>query len=381
MFGLPLAFSAPLLLTAFVALPLLWFLLRVVPPKPREVSFPPMRLLLGITPKEESAARTPWWLTALRLLLAALIILAAAGPILNPPAAGPSSGGPLVLIIDQGWPAAASWEARRAAAAALIDEAETNGRGVALIPTGDVPREATLLSPSAARDRLRSLEPVPYGPARKDALALAQRLLGNEPQAGIVFLTDAVDLGADTELAQGFAALNGAGRLLVVGGGVAAPLALAGAENGAEALTVKVLRPAGAGPRAGRVTAHDMRGLALGEAAFTLPEGATEAEARFDMPVEIRNEIARLDIAGERSAGVVQLLDKRWRRRAVGLVSGTSTDTGQPLLAPTYYLSRALGPYADLRVAETGSATENINRFLEQRLPVLVLTDVGTIPP
>ncbi|MFG1287968.1 DUF4159 domain-containing protein [Xanthobacter versatilis] len=381
MFGLPLAFSAPLLLTAFVALPLLWFLLRVVPPKPREVAFPPMRLLLGITPKEESAARTPWWLTALRLLLAALIILAAAGPILNPPAAGPSSGGPLVLIIDQGWPAAASWEARRAAAAALIDEAETNGRGVALIPTGDVPREATLLSPSAARDRLRSLEPVPYGPARKDALTLAQRLLGNEPQAGIVFLTDAVDLDTDPDLAQGFAALNGAGRLLVVGGGVAAPLALAGAENGADALTVKVLRPEGSGPRAGRVTAHDMRGLTLGEAAFTLPEGATEAEARFDMPVEIRNEIARLEIAGERSAGVVQLLDKRWRRRAVGLVSGTSTDTGQPLLAPTYYLSRALGPYADLRVAETGSATENINRFLEQRLPVLVLTDVGTIPP
>ncbi|MDI4664328.1 DUF4159 domain-containing protein [Xanthobacter autotrophicus] len=381
MFGLPLAFSAPLLLTAFVALPLLWYLLRVVPPKPREVAFPPMRLLLGITPKEESAARTPWWLTALRLLLAALIILAAAGPILNPPAAAPSAGGPLVLVIDQGWPAAASWEARRSAAAALIDEAETNGRGVALIPTGDVPREATLLSPSAARDRLRSLEPVPYGPARRDALALVQRLLGNEPQAGIVFITDAVDLGADPDLARGFAALGGGGRLLVVGGGVAAPLALAGAENGADALTVKVLRPEGAGPRAGRVTAHDMRGLALGEAPFSLPDGATEAEARFDMPVEIRNEVARLEIAGERSAGAVQLLDKRWRRRAVGLVSGTSTDTGQPLLAPTYYLSRALGPYADLRVAETGSATENINRFLEQRLPVLVLTDVGTIPP
>ncbi|MBN8913963.1 MAG: BatA domain-containing protein, partial [Rhizobiales bacterium] len=101
MFGLPLAFSAPLLLTAFLALPLLWFLLRVVPPKPREVSFPPLRLLFGITPKEESAARTPWWLTALRMLLAALVILAAAGPIWNPPAAAPTGSGPLLLVIDQ----------------------------------------------------------------------------------------------------------------------------------------------------------------------------------------------------------------------------------------------------------------------------------------
>ncbi|QRG08824.1 DUF4159 domain-containing protein [Xanthobacter dioxanivorans] len=381
MFGLPLAFSAPLLLTAFLALPLLWFLLRVVPPKPREMAFPPMRLLLGIAPKEESAARTPWWLTALRLLLAALIILAAAGPIWNPPAAAPARGGPLVLIIDQGWPAAASWDARRNAAGALIDEAETNGRGVALIPTGDVPRDATLLTPAAARDRLRSLEPVPYGPARREALALAQRVLGGEPEAGIVFICDGVDLGADPDLAQGFAALGGAGRLLVVGGGVAAPLALAGADNGAEALTVKVLRPDGGAPRAGQVAARDMRGLSLGEVPFTFPEGSSETEARFDMPVEIRNEVARLEISGEHSAGAVQLLDKRWRRRTVGIVSGTSTDTGQPLLAPTYYLSRALGPFADLRVAESGSATENINRFLEQRLPVLVLTDVGTIPP
>ena len=176
-----LAFSAPLLLTAFLALPLLWFLLRVVPPKPREVSFPPLRLLLGITPKEESAARTPWWLTALRMLLAALVILAAAGPIWNPPATAPTGSGPLLIVIDQGWPAAASWEARRSAAAALIDEAETNGRGVALIPTGDVPREATLSTPAAARDHLRSLEPVPYAPARKEALAMAGRLLGTEP--------------------------------------------------------------------------------------------------------------------------------------------------------------------------------------------------------
>ncbi|MFS8035529.1 DUF4159 domain-containing protein [Xanthobacter sp. AM11] len=379
MLGLPLAFSAPLLLTAFLALPLLWFLLRVVPPKPRPVSFPPMRLLLSITPKEESAARTPWWLTLLRLLLAALVILAAAGPIWNPPAAGPAGSGPLVLMLDQGWPAAPSWEARRSAVAALIDEAETGGRGVALIPTGDVPREPTLMTPAAARDRLRSLEPVPYAPARGDALALARRLLAAEPQAGVVFVSDAVDLGADPDLARAFADLGP--RLLVVGGGTPAPLALAGAENAAEALTVKVLRPEAGAPRAGQVVARDMRGLSLGEAAFTLPEGATETEARFDMPVEIRNEAARLEISGERSAGAVQLLDKRWRRRSVGIVSGTSTDTGQPLLAPTYYLSRALGPFADLRVAETGSATENINRFLEQRLPVLVLTDVGTIPP
>ncbi|MFG1477570.1 DUF4159 domain-containing protein [Xanthobacter sp. V4C-4] len=380
MLGLPLAFAAPLLLTALLALPLLWYVLRVVPPKPRAVAFPPTRLLFEIKPKEESAARTPWWLTALRMLLAALVILAAAGPVWNPPAADPAASGPLLLVIDQGWPAAGQWEARMAAAGALIDQADGAGHGVALIPTGDVPREATLLTPSAARDRLRSLTPVPYAPARAAAFALAARMRAAEPRAGLVFLSDGVDMGADADLAAALAPVKDAG-VLVVSGGTAAPLALAAPDNGADALTVKALRPSGGAPRAGRVEARDMRGLTLAEAPFTFPEGAAATEARFPLPVEIRNEIARLDIVGERSAGATQLIDRSWRRRTVGIVSGTSTDTGQPLLAPTYYLTRALAPYADLRVAETGSAIENINRFLEQRLPVLLLPDVGTIPP
>ena len=45
MFGLPLAFSAPLALSALVLLPALWYLLRLTPPRPREVSFPPLRLI------------------------------------------------------------------------------------------------------------------------------------------------------------------------------------------------------------------------------------------------------------------------------------------------------------------------------------------------
>ncbi len=381
MMGLPLSFASPLLLTALLALPALWFLLRVVPPRPKELNFPPTRLLFDIRPKEETPARTPWWLTLLRLLLAALVILAAAGPIWNPPASAPSSSGPLVLVIDQGWPAAATWAQRISTANGLVDEAAANGRGVALIPTGDVPKDATLLLPAQARDKLRSLTPVAWAPARKEAFALAAKILGSQPDAGLVYVSDGVDLATDPDLAQQLAALKGARPPLVVSGGVATPLALAAPDNAAGALTVKVLRPDDGPARAGRVEARDMKGLALGEAAFSFGPGVREALATFNLPVDIRNEVSRLEIVGERSAGAVQLLDKRWRRRTVGVVSGASTDTGQPLLAPTYYLSRALGPFADLRMGETGAPVENINRFLEQRVPVIVLTDVGTIPP
>lgn len=381
MMGLPLGFAAPLILTAFLALPLLWFLLRVVPPKPRQVVFPPTGLLLDIPPKEETAARTPWWLTALRLLLAALVILAAAGPIWNPPAATPGPRGPLVLLIDQGWTAAATWDARIETAMGLVVQAESEGRGVALIPTGDVPKDVSLLLPAQARDRLRSLKPVAYLPDRREALDLTARLLVGEPEAGLVYLSDGTDLKDGPSLKEALAALKPAAPPAVISGGLATPLALAAPDNAAGALTVKVVRPDTQGTRAGQVEARDLKGLPLGTAPFSIDPGASEAEARFDMPVEIRNEIARLEIVGEPSAGAVQLLDKRWRRRTVGLVSGASADTGQPLLAPTYYLTRALAPFADVRLAEGGAPSEAITRFIDQRVPVIVLTDVGTIPP
>src|SRR5207249_3749177 len=43
----------------------------VAEPRPRRIAFPPTRLLFDIAPKEETPARTPWWLTLLRLTLAA----------------------------------------------------------------------------------------------------------------------------------------------------------------------------------------------------------------------------------------------------------------------------------------------------------------------
>ena len=74
------------------------------------------------------------------------------------------------------------------------------------------------------------------------------------------------------------------------------------------------------------MSAIDLKGLPVGEAPFSFKSGEGDADAVIDLPVEIRNDVARLEIVGERSAGAVQLLDKRWRRRTIGIVSGSTAD-------------------------------------------------------
>ena len=379
MMGLPLGFAQPLVLLGLLSLPILWWLLRLIPPQPRRINFPPTRLLFDITPKEETPRRTPWWLTLLRLTLAALVIIAAAGPLWNPPVATSTAKAPLALLIDDGFPAAGTWELRMRTADDLIARAEADGRGVALIPLSEPTRDISLETPAAARVRLKQIKPKPHAVERADALPALGRFLSATPDVELVFLTDGVDLGGGTEFVAALGRLIEQRSITVIEGGIAGARALAAADHAAGALTVKVLRVTSGSAESGTVRALDLKGLPLGDASFSFAADERETEAELTLPVEIRNDIARLEIGGERSAGAVQLLDKRWRRRSVGVITGATADTAQPLLAATYYLSRALTPVADVRLADRGSPAQAVTQFLEQRLPMLALADVGNV--
>jgi Domain of unknown function (DUF4159)/Aerotolerance regulator N-terminal len=379
--GLPLSFAEPMLLLGLLSLPVLWWLLRVMPPRPRRIEFPPTRLLFDIAPKEETPSRTPWWLTALRLLAAALLILAAAGPVWNPQTGLAGSHAPLVILLDDGWSAASSWDTRVKAADELIANADNDRRGVALVPLSEPSRDITLMTGGTARVALRQLTPKPYSIERVETLPAIQRFLKATGDCEIAWLSDGVDTGRGPEFLEGLSKTIGDRALTIFEGGTAPPLALVAAENAAAKMTVKVLRADGGGVAAGTVRALDLKGSPIGEARFTFAPQDREAEAAFDLPVELRNDIARLEIPGERSAGAVQLLDKRWRRRAIGIVSGSSSDTAQPLLASTFYLTRALAPFADVRLGDRGAPQQAITQFLDQKLPMIVLADVGTLSP
>ena len=378
--GLPLSFAEPLLLLGLLSLPVLWWLLRVMPPRPRRIEFPPTRLLFDIKPKEETPSRTPWWLTLLRLTAAALVILAAAGPIWNPHTATAGSKAPLVILLDDGWSAASSWEARIKAADELIANADNDRRGIALVPLSEPARDITLMPGGTARVALRQLAPKPYSIERVETLPAIERFLKATGDAELAWLSDGVDTGRGTEFLEGLNKTIGDRALTVFEGGTASALALVAAENAAAKMTVKVLRIT-SGIAAGVVRAIDAKGSPIGEARYAFAPQDRETEAAFDLPVELRNDISRLEIARERSAGAVQLLDKRWRRRAIGVVTGATSDTAQPLLASTFYLTRALSPFADVRLGDRGAPQQVIAQFLDQRLPMIVLADVGTLSP
>ena len=377
--GLPIGFAEPLVLVGLLTLPVLWWLLRLIPPRPRRIDFPPTRLLLEIAPKEETPARTPWWLTLMRLALAALVIVAAAGPLWHPPLATSTTNVPIGILIDDGWTAAATWDARLRTADDILTRAEDDRRAVALIPLSASARDISLEPAGSARVRLHEMKPQPYTIDRTEALPAISQFLSNVHDVDLVWLSDGTDLGRGADFVKDLAQALGNHPISIVTGGVAGPRALVAADNAAGALAVKVLRADPSAAATGTARALDLKGLPLGEATFTFTGQDREAEAHFDLPVEIRNDIARIEISGERSAGAVQLLDKRWRRRTVGIISGASVDLSEPLLSSSYYIERALNPFADVRLAQGESPADAVTHFLDQNLPMVILADVGNV--
>jgi hypothetical protein len=384
-----LAFAAPWLLAALAALPVIWWLLRVTPPAPRRVAFPAIRLLLGLTPREETPARTPWWLILLRTVLAALIILALAHPLLNPHGAFPGDG-PLVLVIDDGWAAARDWPRRQTAATDLLAEAERESRPIMLVTTAPLgsAEPPTPLSPmraSDARAAIQALQPKPWPADRK--LALERLRAMKLPQGtASVWISDGVehDPASDSQTEQGAAAdlarfLDGRGTLRYVAAeGADAPRlllhesAVGGAQNTKEFGVVVQSLPA-AVPRPVTVRASAADGALLGRETTTIEPGENRAVLHLPMPSELRNRIVRVEIEGEESAGGVLLVDELWRRRPVGIAAAPNT-AGQPLLSEDYYIERALAPFTELR---RGVATD----LLKRELAVLIYSDSGPNSP
>ncbi|MDB5572857.1 MAG: Double-transrane region-like, partial [Tardiphaga sp.] len=231
------------------------------------------------------------------------------------------------------------------------------------------------------RVALRQLAPKPYAVERVETLPAIERFLKATGQSDLVWLSDGIDTGRGPEFVEGLGKIVGDRAMTIIEGGAAPARALVAAENAAAKMIVKVLRAQVGGTDTGVVRALDQKNAPIAEATFNFAADERETDAAFDLPVELRNDIARLEIANERSAGAVQLLDKRWRRRAIGIVSGATSDTAQPLLASTFYLTRALAPFADVRLGDRGSATQTITQFLDQKLPMIVLADVGSLAP
>jgi hypothetical protein len=275
-------------------------------------------------------------------------------------------------VVDDGWPAARNWQRRVETMTDLVGQAARQERPVVVVTTAEATTRdggTRLMAANEARDIVRTMEPKPWASDRRAALAAIKALDLPTPTES-VWLSDGLDSEGGLALAQHLASLGEA--TVYRDGGPELARALLPPISEGQGFRVRGLRALAGGAERLQVRASAEQGQRLAELPLSFEAGERQASGLLELPVELRNRLVRLEIEDGRTAGGVILLDERWRRRPVGLVSGGPLESAQPLLSDLYYLERALEPFSDVRRGAIGD-------LLARKLAVVVLADVGLI--
>ena len=379
--ALPLAFGAPAILAGLIVLPLIWWLLRVTPPRPVREIFPPLKILAQLLKKEETPNKSPWWLTLMRLLLAALVIVALSEPVWNPRPETLTGKDPIAIVLDNGWAANEEWNARKETAERLIADAANSGALIYIVGTAE--KANTDIGPfdaTTALERVRALNVRPIPVDRTQAFARLKTTLANVSGTRIAYLNDGVDTPSASVALKSMEGENIA-SLIWYQPSISSLAAIRQAENNANGLTVHAVRPS-SDRAAGAITigAFDEKGRRIAETGLIFSAGEAAGQAVITAPYELRNDFHTLRIDGTAQAGATFLIDDNNKRRRVALLSGSEADISQPLLSPLYYISRALEPFADLLRPRNAELVRAVPELLEQKPSVVIMADIGRLP-
>ncbi|MGR3761017.1 DUF4159 domain-containing protein [Roseobacteraceae bacterium NS-SX3] len=367
-----IGFTAPWLLLGLLALPVLWLLLRAVPPAPKRQPFPAVTLLLGLKDDESLSDRTPWWLLLLRMLAVAAAIVGLAGPVLNP-AQDEGGNGPLLVVMDASWAGAGRWEQTRDQIGAQLAEASRAGRPVAVLRL-TAPEPAQFRAADSWQRQLPGLVPAPWQPGPEQLAAAGQAVEGIAGGFDTLWFSDGLAYPGRMELLE---TLTARGDVEVY----ETPLPVLGLmptayADGAIEITVQRSTAGAAETVTVLAQGRDPGGTrrSLASVAVAIPDGGQIGTARLALPAELRARITRFEIRNTRSAGAVALTDDSLRRREVALITSQSRGEGLALLSPLHYLRQALAPSAELLEAPLADV-------LPANPDVIVLADVARLPP
>ncbi|AQT43103.1 N-terminal double-transmembrane domain-containing protein [Bartonella apihabitans] len=375
-----MGFAAPFLLFFLIALPAIWWLLHVTPPAPTREIFPPLRLLLKIANHEETPNRTPWWLLLLRLLMVALVIFALADPIWRPATTVLSGNAPLALVIDNGWASVHDWDKRVDIALDLVNQAEKAKKTIYIAATADNDnQDIRALNSNEAEKLLHTMRPLSLPTHRRSVInKLAAALKGEK--ADIVYLSDGLQMVEDDEAFSPL--MNLADRdILVYDRDISDLVGITSTKNDNGALAVDLIRAKGDGEKILSLGAYDGEGRMIAETETRFEDGETSTVSAFNLPVEMKNDIAAVKVNGQHDVAATYLSDARNHIYRVGLVSPSARELAEPLLSPFYYIEKALYGRADVLTTKGQSFEQAIKTLINFGHPsTIILDDVVNMP-
>ncbi|WP_019218957.1 DUF4159 domain-containing protein [Bartonella florencae] len=372
-----MSFADPFLLLGLLSLPVIWWLLRITPPSPRKELFPPLRLLPKATNQQETAKHTPWWLLLLRLTIAALIIIALARPTWNQQPILLSGSQPLALIIDNGWASAKEWQKRISIAKTLLAQAEEHQKDIYFLATAENDVSQGPLSARVIKQHLEHLQPRPWPVNRVHTLKKLLEKTKGKP-LDIAYLSDGLQTREDDQTRILLEQLKPE-TFLWYTADISTLTGITSIENNNGNMAARVIRSTTQGETPTTLELYDANNHLLGQFTTNFQAGERAILVPFNVPLELRNDIAWIKISNQAHAAATFLVDNHKRVNRVALLSPNTNEMAQPLLSPFYYIIKALQDHTQLITAGGRELSTDIDHLLKQNPSVFIMGDIVNI--
>ncbi|CAI3925502.1 unnamed protein product [Commensalibacter communis] len=362
-------FLTPYILFALLLLPLIWFFLRATPPRPREQSFPPIRLLHQLQTQAHEAVHAPWWLILLRLLAVALLIIGLARPVI--PSKNLSvqhSKDPILLVIDNGWASASQWSQFIEGASQILTQAQQESTPVRLLLTAPDEQNnglkiVSLSSNSSASVQFNALHPMPWSVNHQKAT----ETLNKAPHYKVIYyLSDGIDHQKDTSFRNKLTQSTNLYEIRPQDAALSTLLLTKNTptQNGLIQSVELLPRPT---ERILNLQAYTQQGVLISSIKKSIAANTAKSDIELTLPLEARNKIDYLQVANSPSAGSIYLLDENNRKHIIGFISASS-NSNTPFTGSLYYLKKALAPLGDIK-------EDPIQELLSQPISVIIAPD------
>lgn len=358
-----IGFVSPLVLTALVALPVIWWILRAVPPAPKRVIFGGVYLLLGLKDKEAQSDKTPWWLLLLRLSVLALLIAAAAGPYWSADAPQVRSTDH-VLFVDDTWASAQHWDSMVDQTVDYLSTKVDPETRVTIVRKSEMQNRDSVTRDQAIAF-LKSQRPRAYysqGEIEISDFAQVQTddaiVLAADPTAFVQLdLSDFQNLWRPTITGP----VSGITAVEVLDDEIVIDIRHLFGPRPIGVQTVELFGPAPSG---------ETVVLAAGEYNF---DGSHITQTRIQAPQEIRNRIQWAHLSGQNHMAATYVTGSALATKEIAIFGGVSQQEQIELLSADHYIRRALEGRA--RVLEA-----DLSMVLAANPDALIFTDIADIP-
>lgn len=370
------SFYHPLYLISLLLLPLIYFLIKLTPPQPHVILFPPISILKKLVPAEKTPKNSPLLLLIVRLFLVGAIITALAGPYYQISDKVIINNQPLLIVVDDSWSSAQDWDQRKNFIQNLIHEAELQSVPTYIYAASDN-NISQFIDYATTRNKIKILNPKPYVPNYSEAINIIREFTKSHENCHIVWLAPALahpdagefitSLESDKKKTPNISIYANHNDIKILRNPINQKEAIhIDIENYNQSLNSPI-----------EIIASDFYGNTLFQQHFD-QKFQTKDKILIKAPLELRNKVSHLRINNQHTAGSVALLDDRSRRARIGIFAQSKDNSTQPLLSAYYFLSKALNPFADIVIPNSGSITP-IDDLLSQNITTLILSDVGLL--